>query len=76
MNRSKQGWTFSSLSSLHLESASRSPSGEMDIPKVEKLSVGANPPAGTTTLNRSPVAAGEWPPKFPVVLVVEGCEAH
>ena len=53
-----------------------SPSGEMDIPKVEKLSVGANPPAGTTTLNRSPVAAGEWPPKFPVVLVVEGCEAH
>ena len=48
----------------------------MDIPKVEKLSVGANPPAGTTTLNRSPVAAGEWPPKFPVVLVVEGSEAH
>ena len=25
-----------------------SPSGEMDIPKVEKLSVGANPPDGRT----------------------------
>ena len=40
---------FSNLStSSHPPFASPSASGEMDIPKVEKLSVGANPPDGRT----------------------------